>query len=100
MDRSKLEELLTAVQEGETSPQAAAEKLRLLPFEDLGVAKIDHHLALRTGMPEVILCECKTSEQVAKQFAHMEAFHGAVLATLAVLLHPPSRHSSLPLTVH
>jgi hypothetical protein len=81
MDRTKLEELLTAVQEGETSPQAAAEKLRLLPFEDLGFAKIDHHRALRTGMPEVIFCEGKTPEQVAEIFAHMAAFGGNVLAT-------------------
>ncbi len=49
------------------------DRLRGLPFEDLGFAKLDHHRALRTGMPEVIFASGKTPEQVATIFARMAA---------------------------
>ena len=61
----------------------ALERLRHLPFEDLGFAKLDHHRALRTGMPEVIFAESKTPAQVAAIFAHMAKAGGNVLATRA-----------------
>ncbi len=60
MDRSQIEALLNDVSAGSTSVAAALERLRNLPFEDLGFAKLDHHRALRTGMPEVIFAESKT----------------------------------------
>ncbi|WP_049817934.1 nickel pincer cofactor biosynthesis protein LarB [Thermosediminibacter oceani] len=44
----------------------AIQLLRDLPYEDLGFAKIDHHRALRRGVPEVIFCQGKTPEQVAR----------------------------------
>ncbi|MCK4235627.1 MAG: nickel pincer cofactor biosynthesis protein LarB, partial [Candidatus Krumholzibacteria bacterium] len=44
----------------------ALECLRVLPFEDLGFAKIDHHRTLRRGFPEVIMCEGKAPEQIVK----------------------------------
>jgi pyridinium-3,5-biscarboxylic acid mononucleotide synthase len=59
----------------------ALERLRLLPFEDLGFAKVDHHRALRTGMPEAIFAEGKTEAQVAAIFARMAEAGGNVLAT-------------------
>jgi len=62
---------------------AALEKLRHLPFEDLGFAKLDHHRALRTGMPEVIFASGKTSLQVAAIFERMAKAGGNVLATRA-----------------
>ena len=61
----------------------ALERLRNLPFEDLGFAKLDHHRALRTGMPEVIFAESKTPAQVAAIFARMAKAGGNVLATRA-----------------
>ena len=61
----------------------ALERLRNLPFEDLGFAKVDHHRALRTGMPEVIFSERKTPAQVAAIFARMAKAGGNVLATRA-----------------
>ena len=54
MDRARLESLLNEVREGKTGIDEALGRLRDLPFEDLGFAKLDHHRALRTGMPEVI----------------------------------------------
>ena len=83
MDRSQIETLLSEVSAGSTSVAAALERLRNLPFEDLGFAKLDHHRALRTGMPEVIFAESKTPAQVATIFARMANAGGNVLATRA-----------------
>ena len=44
--------------------EAALNRMRHMPFEDLGFAKVDHHRALRQGMPEVIFAKGKTPEQV------------------------------------
>ncbi len=65
MDQDQLRKLLAGVKEGEIGIDAAVERMRHMPFEDLGFAKIDHHRALRHGMPEVIFAKGKTPEQVA-----------------------------------
>lgn len=83
MDRAKLEALLSEVREGRTEVDEALERLRGMPFEDLGFAKLDHHRALRTGMPEVIFGSGKTPAQVAQIFVRMAAAGGNVLATRA-----------------
>jgi NCAIR mutase (PurE)-related protein len=83
MDHDSIEALLNEVREGRTGVGVALDRLRDLPFEDLGFAKIDHHRALRTGMPEVIFAAGKTTAQVASIFAHMAQAGGNVLATRA-----------------
>jgi hypothetical protein len=83
MDRRSIETLLNEVREGRTPVNEALDRLRDLPFEDLGFAKLDHHRALRTGMPEVIFAAGKTAAQVASIFAHMAHAGGNVLATRA-----------------
>ncbi len=65
MDVQQLQQLLAQVKSGETSIESALSDLRDLPFEDLGYAKVDHHRAVRHGMPEVVLGKGKTPEQVA-----------------------------------
>src|SRR5262249_9747165 len=49
MDREHLAELLRALERGETTVDDVVERLRTLPFEDLGFARLDHHRELRTG---------------------------------------------------
>jgi pyridinium-3,5-biscarboxylic acid mononucleotide synthase len=66
MDTPQLRALLEKVREGATPVDTALEQLRHMPFEDLGFAKVDHHRAIRHGMPEVILGAGKTPEQVEK----------------------------------
>jgi hypothetical protein len=83
MDRHRIETLLNEVSEGRTPVTEALDRLRDLPFEDIGFAKIDHHRALRTGMPEVIFGAGKTAAQVAAIFARMAQAGGNVLATRA-----------------
>ncbi len=65
MDEEALEKLLRKVADGSMSPEDAALAMRMDPFEDLGFAKVDHHRGIRQGVPEVILGEGKTPEQVA-----------------------------------
>jgi pyridinium-3,5-biscarboxylic acid mononucleotide synthase len=58
-------EVLESVAQGRVSKNQALEKLRNLPFEDLGFAKIDQHRNLRRGVPEVVYGEGKTASQIA-----------------------------------
>ncbi|HZK61847.1 MAG TPA: nickel pincer cofactor biosynthesis protein LarB, partial [Anaerovoracaceae bacterium] len=65
MDRMHLEQLLQSVASGELTPDKAYESLKTLPFEDLGFVNIDQHRTIRTGYPEAVFCQGKTSEQIA-----------------------------------
>ncbi len=81
MNPDTLLSLLVEVQRGELTPKEASGRLANLPFEDTGEARIDHHRALRTGLPEVIYAAGKTPAQVADLFARMAAAGTDVLAT-------------------
>ncbi|MCX5649101.1 MAG: nickel pincer cofactor biosynthesis protein LarB [Planctomycetota bacterium] len=83
MDAKRLSELLNAVAQGALSPDEAAERLRHMPFEDLGFAKLDHHRALRCGFPEVVFCQGKTTEQVLAIVGRLAERGATVLATRA-----------------
>ncbi|MGC2694481.1 MAG: nickel pincer cofactor biosynthesis protein LarB [Candidatus Angelobacter sp.] len=87
MDASSLRKLLQEVRSGAVTPDDAVARLRHMPFEDLGFAKIDHHRRIRSGMPEVIFSLGKTPAQVAKIFKRMAAQGGNVLATRASVEH-------------
>jgi NCAIR mutase (PurE)-related protein len=65
MDLDRIVELLMQVRQGKVSVTQAVARLRHLPFEDLGFAKVDHHRALRRGFPEVILGEGKAPPEIA-----------------------------------
>ncbi len=64
MNEDQLRKLLDEVRTGAVDTDAALTKLRHLPFEDIGFAKVDHHRALRHGMPEVVFGLGKTVEHV------------------------------------
>jgi NCAIR mutase (PurE)-related protein len=81
MDREALRRLLEAVSEGRHSVEDAVARLRTLPYEDLGFARIDHHRALRGGAPEAIFCQGKTPAQVVTIAQRLAAQHPNVLAT-------------------
>lgn len=57
-------ELLEKVREGKITPEQGLDRLKNLPFEDLGFARVDHHRALRQGFPEVIFAPGKKPEQI------------------------------------
>jgi pyridinium-3,5-biscarboxylic acid mononucleotide synthase len=83
MDHNHLKMLLENVKSGNLEPEAALERLKTLPFEDLGYARIDTHRCVRTGVPEVIYCEGKTMDQIQGIVTHIKVNHDNVLATRA-----------------
>jgi NCAIR mutase (PurE)-related protein len=83
VNSESIRKLFEQVRAGKLAPDDAVARLRHMPFEDLGFAKVDHHRALRAGMPEVILGEGKTPAQVAGIFARLAKHGGNILATRA-----------------
>lgn len=75
--------MLEQVKGGECTIDEAVERLRHLPFEDLGFAHVDHHRQIRRGFPEVIYCPGKTTEQIIGIFESLAAKGNNVLATRA-----------------
>ena len=80
MEQSDLIALLSHVADHSLSCSDALQKLKELPFSDLGFAKVDHHRSVRTGTPEVIFCQGKTKEHICaivdNQLAHNETVFG------------------------
>jgi NCAIR mutase (PurE)-related protein len=107
MSPSSLLELLAQIRDGKITAEAGAARLAELPYEDVGFAKIDHHRALRTGLPEVIYGAGKTDAQVIEIFERMARRGGNVLATRvaesaasAVLAaHPAAVHHAAARTI-
>jgi len=83
VNAESIRKLFEEVRKGRLKPDDAVDRLRHLPFEDIGFAKVDHHRALRNGMPEIILGEGKTPAQVAGIFQRLAKQGGNVLATRA-----------------
>lgn len=83
MDPKYLKEILEQVAAGEVLPDHALEKLKTLPYEDLGFANIDEHRNLRTGYPEAIFCQGKTPAQVAAIVEKMMRHNHNIMATRA-----------------
>lgn len=83
MQAELLRELLIEVRNGTKTVESAIARLRDLPFEDLGFARVDHHRALRTGFPEVVFCEGKRTEHIVEILQRLEQKHAPVLATRA-----------------
>ena len=78
MDEAALQALIDGVRTGRTHPDDAVAALRRLPYADLGFARVDHHRALRQGMPEAVYAPGKTPEQCAAIVAELHG-DGAVV---------------------
>jgi NCAIR mutase (PurE)-related protein len=76
-----LKKLLKDLQAGKLEIPEVVERLRTLPYEDLGFASVDHHRSLRQGFPEVIFCEGKTRAQVVAIARELLRKGGPLLAT-------------------
>jgi len=83
MEKKKIIGLLSKVRQKKISIEDAFERLRHLPYEDLGFAKVDHHRAIRTGMAEVVFCKGKTVEQIVSIFRSLQKRNKTVLLTKA-----------------
>jgi len=83
MNRDQLRDLFEQVRTGEIDIESALDRMRHMPFEDLGFAKVDHHRELRHGLPEVIFAKGKTPEQVVAVAERLFAHSNNVLITRA-----------------
>ena len=83
MNSEEILKLLKAVGQGTVSPESGVERLKHLPFEDIGIAKVDHHRALRQGYAEVIFGKGKTPEHVAEivraMIRHKDSHHNILI---------------------
>ena len=109
MTEEHLRGLMEQVRAGAIDVDHALERLRHMPFEDLGFAKVDHHRALRHGIPEVVFALGKTAEQVVAIAAKLLENSTNVLITrasreTAAAVHPLALSSpvfrSMPLREH
>ncbi|MBE7551993.1 MAG: nickel pincer cofactor biosynthesis protein LarB [Anaerolineales bacterium] len=96
MDIDKLKGLLAEVQSGQVGVEQALERLRGLPYDDIGHARLDLHRSLRQGLPEVVFCQNKTVEQVLAILNKLWQHHERVLATRVPPEMAAAIQSSLP----
>ena len=81
MDSERLKALLEQVRQNQMSVSQAIARLRHLPFEDLGFAKVDHHRELRQGFPEVILGQGKDVKHIVAIVRAMRRRQSNILVT-------------------
>jgi NCAIR mutase (PurE)-related protein len=81
MDADKLRDLLDGVQAGRVPVDAALDRLKSLPYEDLGYARLDMHRALRQGLAEVVFCQGKTNEHATAILERLAQAHDRVMGT-------------------
>jgi len=79
----QIRHLLEEVRSGKMKVEEALEKLKILPYQDLGFAKIDTHRELRRDYPEVIFCPGKTPEQIVHIAKRMRENKSVVMAARA-----------------
>lgn len=85
MDMDNLRNILEDFHASRLSIDETLDTLKMLPYEDLDFAKIDHHRMMRQGFPEVVFCQGKTVLQVATIVEHLAAHNPNILATRATL---------------
>lgn len=83
MNSEELKKLLEDVKNGSVEVEEAYKEIKLLPYEDLGFAKLDHHRSIRNGYPEVIYCEGKTTKQIVEIVRRFMLKNNNILATRA-----------------
>ena len=99
-EETRLRMLLTQLQSGDVGIEDALDRLRNLPFEDLGFARVDHHRALRRGVPETVFCQGKTPEQVAAILERLAARAEPALATRASQEVFEAVHAAVPSAIY
>jgi len=83
MNKEYLTKLFNQIKIGELEVEDAVEKLKTLPFEDIDFCKVDHHRAIRQGVPEIIFCKGKAPEHTAKIFERLIEVNPIVMGTKA-----------------
>ena len=84
MNETYIRNILDRIEQGRMTSEEAYEQLKELPYKDLGFANLDNHRQIRTGFPEVVYCEGKTSSQIREIFVEL-AKYGTVMGTRACM---------------
>lgn len=100
MQEKDIKKLLEQVKNNSISIDEAAETLKDLPYTDMGFANIDNHRALRTGYPEVIFCQGKTSEQIRDIMCELVKKGGNILGTRATYEDYEAVKEALPQAIY
>jgi len=100
MDRDDLRSLLEAVASGGMTIESATARLAAAPYDDLGFAAVDHHRAIRDGLPEVVLAMGKTPRQVALIARNILDAAGRVLVTRVESAHLEALREAVPAIEH
>lgn len=100
VDEQHLRALIAGLRSGACSEDDFIARIKSLPFEDLGFAKLDHHRHLRTGFPEVIFGQGKTAGQVADIFQRLSDRHPVVMATRVNADQAAAVQAAVPDAVH
>lgn len=83
MNKDELRQVLEDVKQNNLDVDTALTRLKNLPYEDLGFAKVDHHRAIRKGFPEVIFCQGKTVDQIVEIYKRLCGMNRTILGTRA-----------------
>lgn len=97
MDPARIRRLLNRFRKGDIGVEEVLAVLSVLPYEDIGEAKIDHHRPLRRGVPEIIFGEGKSAEQVIRIAGRMRAAGSTVIASRLSAEALAAIHERLPL---
>jgi len=81
LERERLRDILSSLESGEAEVDEVLEKLRLLPYEEVGYAKLDHHRTMRRGFPEAVFCTGKTDEQALEIAGRILKAQGSAVLT-------------------
>ena len=83
MNEEKILSIIEQIRQKNITDDEALALLKILPYENIDFACIDHHRAIRTGYPEVIYSEGKTNQQVKDIAEKLSANNKVILATRA-----------------
>ena len=83
MDKDYVSRLFKEFKAGDLTLDEAMDKLKILPYEDMKFAKLDHHRLLRQGFAEVVFCQGKTVNQVQAIIEKLAEYNHSILATRA-----------------
>jgi NCAIR mutase (PurE)-related protein len=100
MDPALLRGLLEEVKAGGVDIDEAVRRMKALPYEDIGFAKLDSHRHLRNGVPEVVFCQGKTTEQIIEILRRLSAHSKCILATRAHASVYEAVRADMPVTTY
>jgi NCAIR mutase (PurE)-related protein len=83
MNEEKILSIIEQIRQKKITDDEALALLKILPYENIDFACIDHHRSIRTGYPEVIYSEGKSNLQVKEIAERLSSNNRVIMATRA-----------------